>query len=558
MASQFFSALLSGNINGPQSLINAGGPLPSIPSSAPAQYHAIPDGKINPPEQSRLLQGGLQDFVYAYGPNPSRLTTQTQMNIPNKIQLIIPKIFIPSALSDGSAYQDPILEHAITDGDFVFSLKMNREMVGLGSQSYVIYPQGYTDRAVKLINLATANYILWGLQVGARHEQGGGRRWKNFFSHLCKSKVPSFVVDELDSTSSDTVIEMETVWNFVRSYLAPYGVQHGSDMQGGQHEGSKTRVVTNAVDYVSSFAVEGKILKMNNLWRAFDVNENDDLVLALRYMPPQQSNLQFVLSSSNRSTRNERAPVNRGWWYLNPEVLEYKTLVETPHIHVARSQKMISAFTQNSFGMDMPCWNARASIHGPPLQVTLEPSFVQSDSMWFRDTLCKCSRVIPPSHSAEQSDEKNISELNSAVADKDGNNNNNTNDNKKHVNDNLAILQHAYCTTGYNVNNKSNKKFFTDNSAADHDLLNPGEKPAASEEDASMKTTTASTPPSSSLFTKMILQGGASKMMMGRKRDASDDQDPNKAPKGNNHSDGSNKKKKSGTASAVVSPKNTT
>ena len=383
MSQQFFSALLSGGITGPDSLINAGGPLPSIPSSAPAQYHAIPDGKINPPEQSRLLQGGLQDFIYAYGPNPSRITTQTQMNIPNKVQLIIPKIFIPAALSDGSAYQDPILEHAISDGDFVFSLKMNREMVGMGTQSYVVYPQGYTDRAVKLVNLATANYILWGLQVGANYN-GGGRMWKTFFCHLCKSKAPSF---------DDSVPEeKDRIWNFIKTYLAPYGVQHGSDMQGGQHEGSKTRIVsTNAVDYVSSFAVEGKIKKMNNLWKAFDVNENDDLVLALRYMPPQQSNIQFVLSSSNRSSRSERAPVNRGWWYLNPEVLEYKTLIDTPHIHVGRSQKMICAFTQNSFSMDMPCWNARASMHGPPLEVTLEPSYFESDEMWFKNTLSRCN-----------------------------------------------------------------------------------------------------------------------------------------------------------------------
>jgi hypothetical protein len=168
-------------------------------------------------------------------------------------------------------------------------------------------------------------------------------------------------------------------------------------MQGGQHEGSKTRVVsTNAVDYVSSFAVEGKILKMNNLWRGYDVNENDDLVLALRYMPPQQSNLHFVLSSSNRSSRMERAPVTRGWWYLNPEVLEFKTLVDTPHIHIARSQKMISSFTQSSFGMDMPSWNARACIHGPPLQVTLETSFVASDLMWLRDNISPCCRIAQP------------------------------------------------------------------------------------------------------------------------------------------------------------------
>lgn len=382
MASNFFSALLSGSITGPQSLINAGGPLPSIPSSAAPQYHAIPDGKINPPEQSRLLQGGLQDFIYAYGPNPSRITTQTQMNIPNKIQLIVPKLFIPAAVSDGSTYQDPILEHATTDGDLVFSLKMNREMVGMGSQSYIIYPQGYTDRAVKLVNLATANYILWGLQVGAYNVQGGAR-WKAFFSHLCKSKAPTFCGNDSEKTHEEG---MEEIWNFIKTYLAAYGVQHGSDMQGGQHEGSKHRVVsTNAVDYVSSFAVEGKILKMNNLWRGFDVNENDDLVLSLRFMPPQQSNLQFVLSSSNRSIRTELAPVTKGWWYLNPEVLEFKTLIDTPHIHIARSQKMISAFTQSSFGMDMPSWNARASIHGTPLQVTLETSYVPSDFMWCRD-----------------------------------------------------------------------------------------------------------------------------------------------------------------------------
>lgn len=453
--------------------------MPSIPVSAPAQYHAIPDGKINPPEQNRLLQGGLQDFIYAYGPNPSRLTTQTQMNIPNKIQLIIPKIFIPAAVSDGSVYQDPILEHSITDGDLVFSLKMNREMVGMGSQSYIIYPQGYTERAVKLINLATVNYILWGLQVGVK----GGRRWKNFFSHLCKSKVPSFAVNDHDEDERDISYGMETIWNFIKTYLAPYGVQHGSDMQGGQHEGSKTRVVsTNATDYVSSFAVEGKILKMNNLWRAFDINENDDLVLALRYMPPQQTNIHFVLSSSNRSTRNERAPVHRGWWYLNPEVLEFKTLIDTPHVHIARSQKMINSFTQNSFGMDMPSWNARASIHGPPLQVTLEPSFVDSDAMWFKDTFCECSQMkINPQEDVI---------MEQAPLDKNA-------ETSLATNANLLNLQHAYCVSGSN-NRKNNIRNMVDeqeNNTVNKVMSNSNDTDNAS----------------SALFTKIMLQGAAKK-----------------------------------------------
>ncbi len=60
---------------------------------------------------------------------------------------------------------------------------------------------------------------------------------------------------------------------------------------------------------------------------------------------------------------------------------------------------MISAFTQNCFGMDMPAWNARACIHGPPLQVTLEPCFVSSDLMWFKNAM-GVSAISNPQHSS--------------------------------------------------------------------------------------------------------------------------------------------------------------
>lgn len=381
MAQQFFNSLLSGGLIGPNALINEIGPLPSaIPPSAPAAMKS-PDGLINNPDQSRLLQGGLESFIYAYGPNPERITTQTQNNIPNKVQLIIPKIFIPTAQSDGSAYQDPILEHSVTDGDLVFSLKMNKEMTDHGTK-YVIYPMGYSDRAVKLVNLATVNYILWGLQVGSL--MPGNRMWLNFFQNLCKTDLEPFMKKlrlSSDEGGEEGLTLHEMVWNFIKTYIAPFGVQHGFDTQGGQHEGSKTRVVTNAVDYVSSFAVEGKILKVNNLWKTCDVYEDDDLVLALRYMKPQANPVFFNLSSSNRSHRTERTPVPSGWWYLNPEVLAFKTLFDTPHIHVGRSQKMVTAYANPNFGNDMPAWNARSAIHGTPLQITFQPCFMSSDKM---------------------------------------------------------------------------------------------------------------------------------------------------------------------------------
>ena len=369
--------LLQGTFTWPNALINESGPLPIAP---PGQL-GTPDGLINKADQTKLLQNGLLDMIYSYGPNPARITTQTQNNIPNKVQKIIAKIFIPSAQTEAGTYQDPILEHATTDGDLVFTLKINRHMAE-DSTRYVLYPAGYSHGAVKLINLATLNYLLWGLQVGTMI-QGGNSMWLRFFNQLCKADhQPLLSRLQLGIGKSDEEV-LYMVWNFIRSYISPYGVQHGFDTQGGQHEGSRTRVVTNAVDYVSSFAVEGKLIKVNNLWKACDVYEDDDVVLSLRYVPPRPFAIPFNLSSSNRSHRTENAPALLGWWCLTPEVLLFKSLIDTPHIHIGRSQKMVTSYANPQFGNDMPQWNARASVGGTPLQMTFEPCYIDSDKFFF-------------------------------------------------------------------------------------------------------------------------------------------------------------------------------
>lgn len=368
------SDLLSGGFTWPNARINEGGPLPL---SMPGEL-SRPDASIN--DHTKLAEGGLRDSIYAYGPNPRRITTQTQNNIPNKVQRIIPKLFLPSAQSDGGSYQEPILEHALNDGDVVFVLRIPLEM---DNSRYVLYPHGYSNGATKLINLATLNYILWGLQVGSF--MPGNSMWLSYLSNLCKSDHEPLrqhledPANSYDPIQLDRLTTQEMIWNFIRTYFGPFGVQHGSDMQGGQHEGSKTRVVTNAVDYVSAFAVEGKLLKVNNLWKTCDVDEDDDVVLALRFMPPQPTPLVFNLSSSNRSHRMERAAVPRGWWYLQPETLAFKSIIETPYVHIGRSQKMVTAYAKKNFGNDMPSWNARAAIQGTPLQMTFEPSYRSSD-----------------------------------------------------------------------------------------------------------------------------------------------------------------------------------
>jgi hypothetical protein len=368
--------LLGGSFTWPNAAINEMGPLPR----APTGNLRTPDNNINPPDQTKLLQGGLADYVYSYGPNPARITTQTQNAIPNKVQRIIPQMFIPASQAESTAQQDPKLEHHVTDGDLVFSIKMNPRMVN-DSQRYVIFPAGYSHKAVKLINLATLNYMLWGLQVGAR--MPAGSQWVRYFSELCSTDIDYLFRrlqrGEAEEEEEDEPSIQQLIWNFIRTVFAPFGVQHGFDTQGGQHEGSSTRVVTNAVDYVSSFAIEGKLIKVNNLWKSCDVYEDDDLVLALRYMPPRGIPITFNLCGSNRAHRVERCPMTAGGcWFLQPEVLAFKSLVDTPHVHIGRSQKMITCYSRCPEALYT---NARAPIGGDPLQMTFEPCYVDSDVM---------------------------------------------------------------------------------------------------------------------------------------------------------------------------------
>jgi hypothetical protein len=364
MAGNFFAGLLNGNIRMPDSAINYGNsPLPSIPPGAP-QFNT-PDGVYN--AASALLPGGLQS-PYAFGTS-ARISTQTQMAHPNKVAAIVPKLYIPSPESDGLDYSDPRLEHAISDGDLAFSFRMGLHMTAEDAKYYQA-PHGCARKAVQLINLATVNYILWGLQVGLRGPKS--TRWRAFFNYLTKIGLRFGNLQDED-----------TVWNFIRTYIRPFGIQHGGDQQGGMHEGDDNRVVTHgAVDYVSSFAIEGKLRHVNNLWRDYDVRENDDLILALRYKAPPHGDLHFVLSSSVRATRNERVPVSNGFYYLRPEVLQHRSFTDIPYIHVGRSQIYCSAYTR---GLEACCWNARMPVTpGAPLLLTFEPDFVGSDRMFYR------------------------------------------------------------------------------------------------------------------------------------------------------------------------------
>ena len=133
MSGAFFAPLLSGSFTFPESRINQvpkrlpkspllrttfaycirtlmqclceqGGPLPDI-SGAPSQFHAITHAHIN--DRSRLLSGDSTGGLapYAWAKDPALIATQTQMNIPNKKQVVISKLFLPSAQADAATAQ---------------------------------------------------------------------------------------------------------------------------------------------------------------------------------------------------------------------------------------------------------------------------------------------------------------------------------------------------------------------------------------------------------------------------------------------------------------------
>jgi hypothetical protein len=187
---------------------------------------------------------------------------------------------------------------------------------------------------------------------------------------------------------------VEMVWNFIRTFIRPFGIQHGGDQQGGAHEGNPNRVVTHgATDYVSSYAIEGKLHHVNNLWRDFDVHQNDDLVLALRLLEGPGPDIPFQLSSSSRASRNERVSVSHPFYYLHPETLEFRSFSDVSYIHIGRSQKESSQYNR---GSNICCWDARACvIPGAPLLLTFEPAWVESDSLFYKADLEDNEDVAP-------------------------------------------------------------------------------------------------------------------------------------------------------------------
>lgn len=316
-----------------------------------------PDGLIN--ETSSLL-GNVS--AYSYGPNDERPSTQTSyINHPHRIQKVIPKMFLPGGSAEvGIASVG--LEHALHDGDLTFTLRMPKEMI-TGPSEFCQARNVPGRTLAQLVNLATVNYILWGLQVGREKGTVRNNKWQDFFLRLSQGTIKH----------SRKVADEQAVWAFLETFLRPFGVMVGSDMQGGQHEGGAGRIATYPVDYVASFLIDGKCRKLNNAWRHINIAAGDDLVLVLKRTQAHERSIVHVLTSGARAYREERTYSERDWYFLCPAICKPSTM-QQPHIHIGRSQGMYSAYNVG-MGMGRSPWDARASILGQGVQVTFAPEF---------------------------------------------------------------------------------------------------------------------------------------------------------------------------------------
>lgn len=46
---------------------------------------------------------------------------------------------------------------------------------------------------------------------------------------------------------------------------------------GGQHQGGENRVATYPVDFVASFLIDGKCIKINNLWKKSNISAGQEV-----------------------------------------------------------------------------------------------------------------------------------------------------------------------------------------------------------------------------------------------------------------------------------------
>lgn len=297
--SSFFAGLNSG-IRTPEVIMNSGPLPPESTVGYPYTLDGLPNAKIN---YGSTLLGDIDPYTYA---EPDQISNQTSyLNIPNRIQKLVPLLSLPSARMDNTWFD---LSHAVDDGDVAFTLRTCRFYQDAVSGGDIVKDVRNLNKIWghmnfhPLINLATVNYILTGIQIALWNDLKGGRQNLDLCTHNWRYLLSSLIHrDPVLGDSGDVGKEVsKIVLDIVANYITPFGVAHGSERQGGQHEGTMAPV-SWACNFVTTLYTDGYVRNLCNIWKESHISAGSNLCLELTSVPVSEA-MHFTLNHYAKAT----------------------------------------------------------------------------------------------------------------------------------------------------------------------------------------------------------------------------------------------------------------
>lgn len=365
----FFGGLRSG-IQFPQVVMNQG-PLPGS-GGLPAPLHETADARIN---YGSSLLGDLTP--YAYG-EPGYLSSQNAyLNIPHKIQKIVPVVYLPEAKPGAKDFFD--LSHPIDDGDLAFVLRLDRNsLFCTGLKNGDMRRAGLGTAVDPLINLCTLNYILSGLQLGINGSSEPGNLWTELFHNLDKQRFGKSV-GVGTRNYEENPIGLDDVMHVVRNCIRPFGITRGSEKQGGQDEATISPA-TWPVSFVVSLTIDGKESNVLNIWHYHELHAGNDLILRLKLMPLRQYTLNHYYKGVKRQNWDMPA---KYVWQLVPDIFHLERPTKDDVEEFDRIMPTFADFTDlEDGGVYKPMLRVQQTYNDSRNHVTKRHDMINSQFAW--------------------------------------------------------------------------------------------------------------------------------------------------------------------------------
>ena len=274
------------------------GPLPST-QNGPDGADGTADGRYN--FNADLLSGITP---YAYGESARTGSDRNYQQIPHRSQQIIPLLHLPNA--NYNVDELVPVSHVVDMGDVAFVVGTSRVqgiLFDRSKQLDTLISKSELPSRNAFVNLATANYLLAGLQRLTKKEYSLDRRHPNAWQRLA---------DDLNFNPEAKDARREMLKLF-RTGFVPFGVCAGSEDQGGQHE-TGLAPVQAAVNHVTTMTVDGQNRDLINFWRAVSLDSGDDIIYRLEWMPTQH----FTLNHYYKGVVHQSFTEEIWCWQIKP------------------------------------------------------------------------------------------------------------------------------------------------------------------------------------------------------------------------------------------------